>query len=224
MAALIARRRDSNFAGRELVSETEETGAKAFLPQKIDRHETADEKKRDGHCYRGKRLPKIGSHQMIGEFGNKRFVRRREESINRGPDKHVQRANEWRIHQQSRPERLWMKPHLFQQPAAEILQSENVTAPAANVSPENQRRQDRQSKKDKPSINESLLQGVHGLGGLNRGNCFARHPPLDEMSDHKQIEKDKRERAPAGCLRFSNAKWPIRRMLASSGLNYSLSL
>ena len=99
-----------------------------------------------------------------------------------------------------------------------------MTSPAADKTSKNQRGQDRQSKKDKPSINESLLEGVHGFGGLNRGNCFARHPPLDEMSDHKQIEKDKRERAPAGCLRFSNAKWPIRRMLASSGLNRSLGL
>ena len=81
MPALIARRRNPDFSRREFVGETEETpiragiGAKAFLPQKVDRHETADEKKRDGHCYRGKRLPKIGGDQVIGEFGNKRFVR-----------------------------------------------------------------------------------------------------------------------------------------------------
>jgi len=206
VAALIARRRDPNFAGRELVSETEETavrtgiGAKAFLPQKIDRHETADEKKRDGHCYRGKRLPKIGSHQMIGEFGNKRFVRRREESINRGPNKHVQRANERHIHQQSRPERLWMKPHLFQQPAAEILQSENVTAPAANVSPENQRRQDRQTKKDEACIDEPLLQRVHGFRRLDGRNRLAHDAPLNDVRDHEQIENNQRRGAPPAGL------------------------
>jgi len=34
---------------------------KPFCPWEIDRHETADEKKWNGHCYGGKRLPKIGS-------------------------------------------------------------------------------------------------------------------------------------------------------------------
>src|SRR4029450_670294 len=108
MAALIACGRYADFAGRELIGQpkksTVRTGisAKAFLPQKIDRHETADEKKRYGHCYRGKGLPKIGGHQMIGEFRNQRFVRLREESINNWPDKHVQSGNERHINQQPR--------------------------------------------------------------------------------------------------------------------------
>ena len=95
MAALIARGSDADFAGRQLVGQPKKpavrTGisAKAFLPQKVDRHETADEKKRDGHRHRGKGLPKIGGHQMIGEVGNKRFVRGRVQSIDHRPDKHV---------------------------------------------------------------------------------------------------------------------------------------
>src|SRR5882762_4864918 len=81
MPALIARRRDADFSRREFIGETEETavragiGAKTFLPQKINRHESADEQKRDGHCDRRKRLPKICGHQMIGEFRNDWFVR-----------------------------------------------------------------------------------------------------------------------------------------------------
>ena len=106
MAALIARRCYTDFSGRQLVGQPEKSAirtgisTKAFLPQKIDGHETADEKKRDGHSYRGKRLPEISSHQMIGEFGDKRFLWLREQSIDDGPDKHVQRANERNINQQ----------------------------------------------------------------------------------------------------------------------------
>ena len=58
-----------------------------------------------------------------------------------------------------------MKAHLLQQPSAEILQRENVTAPAANKTPEDQRGQDRQSKKDEARVDESVLQRVHGLRG-----------------------------------------------------------
>ncbi len=119
MSALIARRRDADFSRREFVGETEETAvwtgirAKAFLPQKINCHETANEKKRDGHCHRGKRLPKISGHQMIGEFWDKWFLRLREESIYDGPDKHVQRGAERDIHQEPRPKRLRMKTHFL---------------------------------------------------------------------------------------------------------------
>ena len=99
-----------------------------------------------------------------------------------------------------------------------------MTSPAADKTPKNQRGQDRQSKKDKPSINESLLEGVHGFGGLNRGNCFARHPPLDEMSDHKQVEEDKSQSSPAARLGLANPGRPIGGMFAGGGGNHSLGL
>src|SRR5439155_8548991 len=87
VAALIARRCHTDFPGRQLVGQPEKSAigtgisAKAFLPKKIDGHETADEKKRNGHSYRGKRLPEISSHQMIGKLWDKRFLRLREQSI-----------------------------------------------------------------------------------------------------------------------------------------------
>src|SRR5260370_1707062 len=80
MATLIARGRDTDFAGRKFVGQPKESavrtgvGAKAFLSQKINGHETADEKKRDCNCNRRESLPKIGGYQMIGEFGNERRV------------------------------------------------------------------------------------------------------------------------------------------------------
>ena len=80
MAALIACGRDADFSRRQLVGQPKKSAvrtgisAKAFLSQKVDRHETAHEEKRDGHRYRGKRLPKISGHQMIGELRNQRFV------------------------------------------------------------------------------------------------------------------------------------------------------
>jgi len=66
-----------------------------------------------------------------------------------------------------------MKPHLLQQPSAEILQRENVTAPAADVSPEDQSGQDCQSKKDESCVDEPVLERVHGLRGFDRRNCLA---------------------------------------------------
>src|SRR5207249_10014027 len=96
MAALITSRRDADFSGRELVGETKKSavrtgiGAKAFLPQKINCHETADEKKRDGHCDRRESLPKISGHQMIGEFRDKRLLPCvPTQSIRRRPNEHI---------------------------------------------------------------------------------------------------------------------------------------
>ena len=78
---------------------------------------------------------------MIGEFGdNRRVLRVMEQSVHCGPDKHIQRADQRDINQEPRSERLWMKPHFLEQPAAEILQRQNVTAPAANKTPKDQRR------------------------------------------------------------------------------------
>ena len=73
-------------------------------------------------------------------------------SINYGPDKHVQRGDERDIHQEPRPKRLRMKTHFLEQPAAEILQRENVTTPATNKTPEDERRQNCQAKKMKPAF------------------------------------------------------------------------
>src|SRR5881397_229330 len=108
MAALIASGRNADFSGRELIGKAKKSavrtgiGAKAFLPQKINCHKTADEKKRDGHSDRRESLPKVSGHQMIGEFRNERFVRRvPKQSIRRWPDKHVQRADKRDIYQQA---------------------------------------------------------------------------------------------------------------------------
>ena len=71
-----------------------------------------------------------------------------------------------------------------------------MTTPPADETSEYQCRQDREGKKDKPSIDESLLEGVHGFGRLNRRNRFARKPPLDYVSNHEQIKQDKSCPAP----------------------------
>src|SRR5262249_5667564 len=99
---------------------------------------------------------------MIGEFGNERFMRFREQSIYDRPDKHVKRTDKRNINQQSRSKWLRRQTHFFQQPSAEILQREDMTAPAADISPEDQGRQDRQGEKDESRVNEPLLQSVHG--------------------------------------------------------------
>src|SRR6185436_18542179 len=113
VATLIARVGNANFSGREFVSETEEptiragVGAKAFRSQKINGHEAADEKKRDGHRDGWKSLPKIAGDQMISELWDQRsVVRVREGSIKCGPTEHVEGGNERDIDQQPRSKRF----------------------------------------------------------------------------------------------------------------------
>src|SRR6476660_5788029 len=109
---------------------------------------------------------------MIREFRDDRSgVCDPKQSIKYGPDKHVQRGDQRDIHQEPGPKWLRMKTHFLKQPAAEILQSKNVTTPATNKTPENERRQNCQAKKDEARVNEPVLQRVHrfrGLDGRNR--------------------------------------------------------
>ena len=74
---------------------------------------------------------------MIGEFRNKGFVLGlREESIGGGPNEHVESADERDVDQESRSKRLWGEANFLEYPSAEILEGENVTAPAADKTPE----------------------------------------------------------------------------------------
>ena len=73
-----------------------------------------------------------------------------------------------------------------------------MTTPAADKTSEDQGRQDRQGKKDKPGVDRPPLERVHGLGGLNRGNGLARDPPLDDVGDHQQIQENERGRRASG--------------------------
>ena len=212
MSALIARRRNPDFSQREFVGETEETpirariSAEAFLPQKINGDKTANKQKRDGHRDRRKRRPKFCGHQMIRESGNDwSGICGPKQSISHGPDKHVQRSAERDVNQEPRSERLGMKIHFLEQPAAEILQSENVTTPATNKTPQDERGQDCQAKKDEASVHEPVLQRVHRFRGLDGRNRSSHEPPLNDVRDHEQIQSDQRRRAPPTGLGFTNA-------------------
>src|SRR6059058_1714847 len=188
MATLIARGRDTDFSRRKFVGQPKESavrtgvGAKAFLSQKINGHETADEKKRDCNCNRRESLPKIGGYQMVGELGNeRRALGVMKHSIRGRPHKHVQCANERDIYEQTRSKWLRMKPYFLQQPATQILQSENVTAPPTYKPSQDQRRQNCQREENKPRVNESLLQGVHRFRRLNGRNRLAHDAPLNDV-------------------------------------------
>ena len=120
MAALIACRRNTDFSGRQLVGKTKKAavrtsvGAKAFLPQEIDGHKTADEKKRNSHSDGREGLPKIRGDEVISELWNQRSVFRVvEQPIRRWPHEHVERGDERDIHKQSRPKRFRVETHFF---------------------------------------------------------------------------------------------------------------
>ena len=98
-----------------------------------------------------------------------------------------------------------MKTHFLKQPAAEILQSENVTTPATNKTPENERRQNCQAKKDEARVHKPILQRVHRFRGLDGRNRSAHEPPLDDVRDHEQVQKDQSEGAPPTGLRVADA-------------------
>ena len=168
----------------------------------------------------GKRLPKICGDQMIGEFGNQRRVLRvPRNSKHHGPDKHVERGDERHIHQHPRPKWLWVEANFLQQPPAEILQRENVTAPAAHKTPEDQRRQNRQTKKDESRVDESALNCLHRLRRLDGRNRFAHDSPLDDVRDHEQVKRDQCRRAPPAGFGFANASFAVARdVLSAVGL------
>ena len=102
-----------------------------------------------------------------------------------------------------------MKAHFFEQPPAEILQRKYMTTPATNKTPEDERRQNCQAKKDEARVNEPVLQRVHRLRRLDGRNRSAHDPPLDDVRDHEQVQKDQCGRAPPTGLRFTYAGFTV---------------
>ena len=146
----------------------------------------------------GKVAQKLLVTRWLVNCGNKRLVLRRgEKSIRGRPDEHIQRGDERHKDQQPRAKRLRREADFLQQPGAEILQRENVTAPAADKTPEDQRRQNRQSKEDKSRVDRAALERIHRLGRLDRRDRLAHQTPLDDVRDHQQGQSDKSRRPPA---------------------------
>ena len=75
-----------------------------------------------------------------------------------------------------------------------------MTTPSADKASEDQRGQDRQSKKDKTGVDRSALERVHSFRGFDRRNRFAHDPPLDDVGDHEQIEQNEHGPSPAAGL------------------------
>ncbi len=204
MPALIAGIGNADFSGRDLIGNPEKAAvwtsvsAETFLSQKIDGHKSADKKKRNGNIPGRESRPKFVRDQMIRPLRDQRLVFRFcEISIDGRINEHIKRDNERDKDQKPRAKRLRRKPEFLEQPAAEILKSDDVTAPAANESPKDQRRQNRQTKKDKTGIDRAVLERVHRFGRLDRRNRPSRHDPLNDVCDHQQVERDERAGAPA---------------------------
>src|SRR5947208_3197091 len=102
-----------------------------------------------------------------------------------------------------------MKTHFLEQPAAEILQRKYVTTPATNKTPEDERRQNCQAKKDEARVHKPVLQRVHRFRGLDGRNRSAREPPLNDVRDHEQVQKHQRGCAPSAGLRFTYAGFAV---------------
>src|SRR6476619_8322552 len=102
-----------------------------------------------------------------------------------------------------------MKTHFLEQPAAKILQSENVTTPATNETPEDERRQNCQAKKDEARVHEPVLQRLHRFRGLDGRNRSAHEPPLNDVRDHEQVQKNQCEPAPPTGLRCTYAGFTV---------------
>ena len=96
-------------------------------------------------------------------------------------------------------ERPRFEADLLQHPAAQVLERHDVTAPTANETPEDEGGEDRERKEYEPRIDRAVLQRVHRLRGLDRRNGSSHQPPLDDVRDHQQIERDQRSSSPAAC-------------------------
>lgn len=72
-----------------------------------------------------------------------------------------------------------------------------MAAPSADEPAEDQRCQNGEYKKDKSGVDRTVLYGEHRLGRLDRRNSSTHEPPLNDVSDHEQVEGYEGRRAPA---------------------------
>ena len=194
MSALIARIRNSNLSGREFISDGEESAvrtsvcAEALRSKKVNRHETTDKKKRDRDRDGRERRPEVGRYYVVRELRKQRLSRRLSQIAGDGwPDEHVESNDERDEYEKSGTERPRCDAELFHQPAAKILQRDNMASPATHESAEDKGCQYRKCKEDESGIDRSVLERVHRFRRFNRRDGAPRDTPLNDVSDHQQV-------------------------------------
>jgi len=120
---------------------------------------------------------------MIGEFQDDGFVRRfRKQSISYGQTNMYSAAPSGTYTSSRDRKRLRMKTHFLEQPAAEIPATQYVTTPATNKTPEDERRQNCQAKKDEARVTNPFCS-VYIVSEGSMAKPFCHEPPLDDVRD-----------------------------------------
>ena len=215
MAAPLAGIGHANAADGELVQRGEEAavgaavGAVALCAEEVDRGEPADEQERHGDDKRREGLPEMSGRELCAQTGRLHCgcsPRRNRHAVEDRPHEHVERHGERNIDQQSRAERFGADAQLFHDPAAEVLEHDDVASPAAEPASEDERGDEREPEEDDASVDDSVAQCVDGLGRLDGRQRSPGEQPLGDVGDHEQLDGREHDRTSLARAGLANGR------------------
>ena len=218
VTALVARVRDADPPRRHAVRRAEDrpvgaaVGAEALRAQEVDGREPAHGQERHGHPQGRERLPERAGRegqgeapergrrvQPVGHRGQPRLQRRNQRALEGRPREHVDGDAQRDPDQQPRAERPRPDAGAPHQPAAEVLQRDQVAAPAAHEAAEQRGGEDRQCEEHEAGVDPAQLQRLHRLGRLHRSERAAGGQPVGDVGEDEDVDEPQHDgAAPSG--------------------------
>ena len=179
-------------------------GAIALGPEDKDHEETADEEGQHGDGQTRECRPELTSHELRGDRSERIADRN---LVDRRPQEHVDKGDDGNRPEQAGAQRPRSDPDFDQQPSAEILERDEVTAPAAEKPTEEDGHCDRRDEEDQTGVHDPVFGELHALGWLDGAQGRPLQQPLGCVGDHHDVDRNQREGAPPRRVLRSQTSW-----------------
>src|SRR5450756_670480 len=112
------------------------------------------------------------------------------------PHEHIERDHDGNPEEKTAPDRTRADLQPLQDPAAEILERQDVASPGAEEAAEDGGRNDRECHEDEPRGQNPQLERVHDLVKLEGRKSFPRESPVKDVNGDENVDRPKSYRAP----------------------------
>ncbi len=179
-----------------------DVAAEGATSEQVDDDASHDEKGQDGDSGARQIAEEVGSDertQALLIFGHTQF---REGSVlgnplDLRPDEHEGHHSQRSEQQQATANRLGANPEFLESPRGEILKGQDVAAPRAEESPEDQGRDDDQAHEDEAHGHYAQFQREHRLVEFQRGQRLADDEPRRDVDGDHNVYQNEHDGPPA---------------------------
>jgi len=187
---------DTNPRRGEPIGQGEETavragvGAEPLRPEEIDNGNAAAQKRDDREQDAGEGVPETRAREVPGERRGPAARESMPDSPSQRPEKHINRGGKRDENHEPGAKGLGPESQTLENPQREILIGDEMAAPAADPTTENQRREQGGSEEEEAHVDLAGAEGLHRLGGFDGRERLARPNPVQIMTDHEEMDAD----------------------------------